>query len=55
MKNEIKSTAPSKYRYKFHIVFAPQYRRKRVYKELRTDYVQQLKSEIIVYRRTSMI
>ena len=34
MKNEIKSTAHSKYRCQFHIVFAPKYRRKVIYKEL---------------------
>ena len=28
MKNEIKSTAHSKYRCQYHIVFAPKYRRK---------------------------
>ena len=37
MKNEIKSTAHSKYRCQFHIVFAPKYRRKIIYGELRQD------------------
>ncbi len=40
MKNEIKSTAHSKYRCQFHIVFAPKYRRKVIYKELREDIGQ---------------
>ena len=40
MKNEIKSTAHSKYRCRFHIVFAPKYRRKVIYKELRADIGQ---------------
>ena len=41
MKNEIKSTAHSKYRCQFHIVFAPKYRRKVIYKELiRSDIGQ---------------
>ena len=39
MKNEIKSTSTShsKYRCEYHIVFAPKYRRKIIYKELRED------------------
>ena len=37
MKNEIKHTAHSKYRCEYHIVFAPKYRRKVIYKELRKD------------------
>ena len=40
MKNEIKSTAHSKYRCRFQIVFAPKYRRKVIYKELRADIGQ---------------
>ena len=40
MKNEIKSIAHSKYRCQFHIVFAPKYRRKVMYKELRVDIGQ---------------
>ena len=40
MKNEIKNTAHSKYRCQYHIVFAPKYRRKVIYKELRTDIGQ---------------
>ena len=37
MKNEVKSTAHSRYRCEYHIVFAPKYRRKVIYKELRKD------------------
>lgn len=37
MKNEIKHTAHSTYRCKYHIVFAPKYRRKVIYKELKQD------------------
>ena len=40
MRNEIKSTAHSKYRRQYHIVFAPKYRRKVIYKELRADIGQ---------------
>lgn len=40
MKNEIKNTAHSKYRCQYHIVFAPKYRRKVIYKELRVDIGQ---------------
>ena len=35
--NEIKSTAHSKYRRQYHIVFAPKYRRKEIYGQLRKD------------------
>ena len=37
MKNEVKHTAHSSYRCEYHIVFAPKYRRKVIYKELRRD------------------
>ena len=37
MKNEIKHTAHSSYRCEYHVVFAPKYRRKVIYKELRKD------------------
>ncbi len=37
MKNEVKHTAHSSYRCEHHIVFAPKYRRKVVYKELKKD------------------
>ena len=54
MKNEIKSTAHSKYRCQFHIVFAPKYRRKVIYRTLTQDIGQiyrkiciELKVEII--------
>ena len=36
-KNEIKSTAHSKYRCQYHIVFAPKYRRKEIYGALKRD------------------
>lgn len=36
-RNEIKSTAHSKYRCQYHIVFAPKYRRKEIYGQLRRD------------------
>ena len=35
--NEIKSTAHSKYRCQYHIVFAPKYRRKEIYGQLKRD------------------
>ena len=34
---EIKSTSHSKYRRKYHIVFAPKYRRKEIYGTLKKD------------------
>ena len=37
MKNEVKHTAHSSYRCEYHIVFAPKYRRRVVYKELKKD------------------
>ena len=37
MKNEIKSTAHSKYRCEYHIVFTPKYRRKEIYGQLKKD------------------
>lgn len=36
-KNEIKSTAHSKYRCQYHIVFAPKYLRKEIYGKLKRD------------------
>jgi len=36
-RNEIKSSAHSKYRCQYHIVFAPKYRRKEIYGQLRKD------------------
>ena len=35
--NEIKSTAHSSYRCQYHIVFAPKYRRKEIYGQLKKD------------------
>ena len=37
MKNEIKQTAHSSYRCEYHIVFAPKFRRKAIYGELKRD------------------
>ena len=37
MKNEVKHTAHSSYRCEYHIVFAPKYRRKVIYKQIRKD------------------
>ena len=37
MKNEIKSTAHSKYRCEYHIVFVLKYRRKEIYGQLKRD------------------
>jgi len=37
MKNEIKHTSHSSYRCEYHIVFAPKYRRKVIYGELKKD------------------
>ena len=54
MKNEVKHTAHSSYRCEYHIVFAPKYRRKVIYKELKRDIGEilrklcnQMKVEII--------
>ncbi len=43
MKNEIRHTAHSTYRCQYHIVFAPKYRRKVIYGELREDIGQILR------------
>ena len=40
MKNEIKQLAHSSYRCQYHIVFAPKYRRKEIYGQLRGDIGQ---------------
>lgn len=37
MKNEIKHTTHSTYRCQYHIVFAPKYRRKAIYGQLKAD------------------
>ena len=36
-RNEIKSTAHSSYRCEYHVVFAPKYRRKVIYNEIKKD------------------
>ena len=58
VKNEVKHTAHSSYRCEYHIVFAPKYRRKVIYKELRADIgailrklCNQMKEEIIFHRQ----
>lgn len=43
MKNEVKHTAHSSYRCEYHLVFAPKYRRKIIYKELRRDIIEIIK------------
>lgn len=40
--NEIKSTAHSKYRCQYHIVFAPKYRRKEIYGQLKREILRKL-------------
>ncbi len=37
-KNEIKSSARSKYRCQYHIVFAPKYRRQAIYGQIKKRY-----------------
>ena len=37
VKNEVKQTAHSSYRCEYHIVYAPKYRRKVIYKQIRKD------------------
>ena len=37
MKNEVEHTAHSGYRCAYHIVFAPKYHRKVIYREIRRD------------------
>ena len=41
--NEIKSTAHSKYRCQYHIVFAPKYRRQIIYRQLSADIGKRLR------------
>lgn len=43
VKNEVKHTAHSSYRFEYHVVFAPRYRRKVIYKTLREDVVAIIK------------
>ena len=54
MKNEVKHTAHSSYRCEYHVVFAPKYRRKVIYGEIKADIgvilrklCEQMKVEII--------
>ena len=54
MKNEVKHTAHSSYRCEYHIVFAPKYRRKVIYNQIKADVgailrklCNQMKVEII--------
>ena len=42
-KNEIKSTAHSKYRCQYHLVFAPKFRKKEIYGQLRKDIGEKLR------------
>ena len=48
-KNEIKSLAHSKYRCQYHIVFAPKYRRKEIYGQLKKDIGEILANNIVSY------
>ena len=43
MKNEIKHLSHSTYRCEYHIVFAPKYRRKAIYGQLKDDIGQILR------------
>ena len=43
VKNEVKHTAHSSYRCEYHLVFAPKYRRKVIYKALRKDIIELMK------------
>ena len=43
MKNEVKHTAHSSYRCEYHVVFAPKYRRKVIYKTIREDVIAIIK------------
>ena len=43
MKNEIKTLSHSTYRCQYHIVFAPKYRRKAIYGQLKADIGQILR------------
>lgn len=42
-RNEINSTAHSKYRCQYHLVFAPKFRRKEIYGQLRKDIGENLR------------
>ena len=43
VKNEVKHTAHSSYRCEYHLVFAPKYRRKVIYKALHKDIIEIIK------------
>ena len=43
VKNEVKHTVHSSYRCEYHVVFAPKYRRKVIYKTLREDVIAIIK------------
>ena len=43
MKNEVKHTTHSSYRCEYHVVFAPKYRRKVIYKTVRQDIIEIIK------------
>ncbi len=60
MKNEIKHTAHSTYRCEYHIVFAPKYRRKYIYGQIKKDIGEiirklcnEKKVEILMQRKES--
>ena len=44
--NEIKSSAHSKYRCQYHIVFAPKYRRQEIYGKIKSKYKVKLSNQI---------
>ena len=46
MKNEVKHTAHSSYRCEYHLVFAPKYRRKVIYKAVRRDIIEIIKKAV---------
>jgi len=61
MNNDVHSLSHSKWRCKYHIVFAPKYRRQIIYRELKADIgkilrmlCEQKKVTIIVTPATSM-
>ena len=51
MKNEIKKLEHSSYRCQYHIVFAPKYRRKVIYGELKADIGNKTAQELINEQR----
>lgn len=52
-KNEIKSTAHSKYRCQYHIVFAPKYRRKEIYGQIKIRYRRDTLKAVRAERRVN--